>query len=188
MIERTAPAQTSSARERRARRAASLATTLRRSLAAHDVSHARAALDLGVPRQRLDEWCDADGDAQLRASDIAALPPAVARDVLRSIADTLGLAVVELPQAASVSCVKAAARLVREVGEVVSDVLEAHDDDDTVDAAEGARIEPQALEVVTHALVILHVARRAQRERVVSITEGARVPEGRRVVPRRAGP
>ena len=173
MIDRAAPGQASSPRVRRAVRAASLATTLRRSLVEHGVSHSAAALALGVPRQRLDEWCDPDVEGQLRAADIAALPPAVARDVLRSIADALGLGVVELPAASRSSAALAAARLARESGEVIAEAYEAHADG-VVTPAEGARLERQCDDALAALLEVRERAREAQRVPVRRIGEAVR--------------
>jgi len=173
VIDRAAPGQASSPRVRRATRAASLATTLRRALVDHGVSHSAAALALGVPRQRLDEWRDPDVEGQLRAADIAALPPDVARDVLRSIADALGLAVVELPQASRSTCARAAARLAREAGEVIAEAYEAAADGD-VTPSEGARLERECDEAIPALLEVREAAREAQRVPVRRIGEAVR--------------
>ena len=161
------------ARVRRAERAASLASVLRRSLVEHGVSHSAAALALGVPRQRLDEWCDPDVEGQLRASDLAALPPAVARDVLRSIADALGLGVVELPAASRSSAALAAARLAREAGEVIAEAYEAAADG-VITPAEGARLERECDEAIPALLEVREAAREAQRVPVRRIGEAVR--------------
>lgn len=155
-------------RIRRATRAASLATTLRRSLVEHGVSHSAAALALRVPRQRLDEWCDPDVEGQLRAADIAALPPAVARDVLRSIADALGLAVVPLPAAVAMSSAKAAARLFRETGEACSEVCESSADG-AVTPAEATRCVKELDDVIETAVTLREHMREAQRVPVARI-------------------
>lgn len=162
MIDRSAPAQTSSVRVRRAERAAALATTLRRSLDAHDVSHSTAALGIGVPRQRLDEWCDPDVEGQLRASDVPALPPEVARDVLRVLADALGMALVPLPGAVPMSSAKAAARFVREGGDGAATTIEALDDG-VMSPDEGREIAKSMDCVIEAAVTLREFAREATK-------------------------
>lgn len=166
-------APVSSARVQREVRATEMAALLRRSLDAHDESRTAVGLALGVTRSRVDDYCDPNAEAGLRAADIAALPPAVARDVLRSIADALGLGVVELPAASRSTCALAAARLAREAGEVIADAYEASADGE-ITPAEGARLERQCDDAIPALLEVREHARAAQRVPVVQLARRAR--------------
>ncbi|MCC6649110.1 MAG: hypothetical protein IT374_26515 [Polyangiaceae bacterium] len=85
---------------------------------------------------------------------------AVALDVLRSIADALGLGVVEPPAASRSTCALAAARLAREAGEVIADAYEASADGE-ITPAEGARLERQCDDAIPALLEVREHARAA---------------------------
>lgn len=154
-------------------RAHALSSLLRRALSDSGASHSAVALALGVGRQRVDDYCDPECEAGLRAADIAALPPAVARDVLRSIADALGLAVVPLPAAVPMSSAKAAARLFRETGEACSEVCEAHADG-AITPAEATRCAKELLDVIETAVTLREHIREALVVPVRRIGEAVR--------------
>ncbi|MCC6649040.1 MAG: hypothetical protein IT374_26165 [Polyangiaceae bacterium] len=73
----TASAPVSSGRVAREVRADEMSALFRRSLDAHGASRKAVAITLGVTRSRVDDYCDPEHEAGLRAADIAALPPAV---------------------------------------------------------------------------------------------------------------
>lgn len=149
-----ASAPVSSARVAREVRAHAMSERLRRALDEHDASRAAVALSLGVTRSRVDDYCDPDHEAGLRAADIAALPHEVARDLLRMIAGELGCAVVSLPEAARMSGAKAAARFVREGGEGAAVTIEALADDGVMSPAEGAKVEKEMGDVIEAAVTL----------------------------------
>lgn len=149
------------------------AAALDRSIRAHEIRRDVLASDLGVCPSKLVAWTTPGTGQSIPAADIAALPPAVARDVLRSIADALGLGVVELPAASRSSAALAAARLARESGEVIADAYEAHADG-VVTPAEGARLERQCDDALAALLEVREHAREAQKVPVRRIGEARR--------------
>ena len=137
------------------------ASALDRALREFDVRRDVLASDLGVCVSKLTAWTTVGSGQSIPASDLPVLPADVLRALIGPALERHGLALVTLPAASSSSCVKAAARLAREIGDVIGDAYEASADGE-VTPAEGAKIEREADEALSALLEVRDAARAAQ--------------------------
>lgn len=149
---------------------------------------------VGVEQSRVSRWCNPRKRetiphhcvialAQSEIPQLRALGIAILRE---SIADVGGFALAALPAASKSSRPLAAARLMREAAEVVSDVIEAgaktSEAGEEWSSAERAKIAKNARDVIPAALELLAYAEQPECVPVASVVG---LPAPRRMVPRR---
>lgn len=147
---------------RRAIRKDALATALDRALREHGTRRDVLASDLGVCPSKLVAWTTAGTGQSIPACDLAAMPLAVLRDLLRPLLDAHGLALVELPGAVPMSSAKAAARFVREGGDAAATTIEALADG-VMSPDEGRAIVAVMGDVIEAAVTLREFAREATK-------------------------
>jgi hypothetical protein len=150
------------------------ARMVRRALDAEDASHSVVAVNLGIrDPSKFSKMIAENGERHLPFHQVLGLPPNVLRHILGEVADTLGLAVVELPgEPSTADDLRMLARAQRETGDAVASGLDAMADGH-ITRSEGAKIEAECDEAIAAFLVLRERARQAQREGVVGLRRGA---------------
>lgn len=154
------------AREQRIEEAAKV---VRSAIDAEGTNHAITAAWIGLSITQFKCSLSPTSGRLLSLADTAGLPPAVLRRVVSWLADSLGCAVVDLPESSDEPVsVRMLAEMSRETGAVVADALEAVADGH-VTRSEGCQIEGKIDHAVSQLLALRNLARQAQREGVVGV-------------------
>lgn len=151
--------------ERRAATARALAAAIQGA----GLTHTEVAAAVGVPRQRVDEWCAVDSDKHIQLADGCGTPEPVRLALAAHLAGP-GYVVTALPPvaAARAADLRLAADAQREASEAVAEYLEVCADG-RIGASEGRALERACDEAIAALCAVRERARLAQRERVIGV-------------------